>query len=87
MIIVNGWKPLIITTKRSILDAAAVLGLPLKFYDSRVSLETSPIIEMGKVLPNILYLSLALKWVSKNFCVILYLLFNGFYFGHFQKEK
>ena len=28
-----------------------------------------------------------LKWVSPNFCVILYLLFNDFYFGHFQKEK
>ena len=32
-------------------------------------------------------LFLALKWVSPNFCVVLYLLFDGFYFGHFQKEK
>ena len=31
---------------------------------------------MGKVLPNRLYLFLALKWVSPNFCVIMYLLFN-----------
>ena len=29
MIIVNGWKPLIIITKRSILDVAAVLDPPL----------------------------------------------------------
>ena len=42
---------------------------------------------MGKVLPNRLYLFLALKWVSPDFCLILYFLFNGFYFGHFQKEK
>lgn len=42
---------------------------------------------MGKVLPNRLYLSLALKWVSPNVCIIQYLLFNGFYFGHFQTEK
>ena len=42
---------------------------------------------MGKVLPNRLYLFLALKWVSPKFCVILYLLFSGFYFGHFQKKN
>ena len=30
MIIVNGWKPLTIITKRSILDVAAVLDPPLK---------------------------------------------------------
>ena len=29
VIIVNGWKPLIVTTKRSILDVAAVLDPPL----------------------------------------------------------
>ena len=29
MIIVNGWKPLTIITKHSILDAAAVLDPPL----------------------------------------------------------
>ena len=29
MIIINGWKPLIIITKRSILDVAAVLDPPL----------------------------------------------------------
>ena len=29
VIIVNGWKPLIITTKRSILDVVAALDLPL----------------------------------------------------------
>ena len=29
VIIVNGWKPLTIITKRSILDVAAVLDLPL----------------------------------------------------------
>ena len=29
VIIVNGWKPLTITTKRSILDATAVLDPPL----------------------------------------------------------
>ena len=40
-----------------------------------------------KVLPNRLYLLLSLKWVNPNFCVILYLLFDGFYFGHFQKEE
>ena len=42
-------------------------------------------IEMGKVILNRLYLFLA--WNSPNFCVILYLLFNVFYFGHFQKEN
>ena len=42
---------------------------------------------MGKVLPNRLYLLLVLKWVSPKFCVVLYLLFNGFYFGYFQKDK
>ena len=47
----------------------------------------SIITEMGEVLPNTLYLFSALKWVSPNFCVILCLLFNDFYFGHFQKEK
>ena len=31
MIIVNGWKPLTIITKRSILDVAAVLDPPLTF--------------------------------------------------------
>ena len=31
MIIVNGWKPLTIITKRSILDVAAVLDPPLVF--------------------------------------------------------
>ena len=30
VIIVNGWKPLTIITKSSILDVAAVLDLPLK---------------------------------------------------------
>ena len=30
VIIVNGWKPLTIITKRSILNVAAVLDLPLK---------------------------------------------------------
>ena len=30
VIIVNGWKPLTIITKRSILDVAAVLDPPLK---------------------------------------------------------
>ena len=33
LIIVNGWKPLTIITKRSILDVAAALDLPLdKLY-------------------------------------------------------
>ena len=31
MIIVNGWKPLTIITKNSILDFAAPLDLPLKY--------------------------------------------------------
>ena len=33
MIIVNGWKPLTIITKRSILDVAAALNPPLKLPD------------------------------------------------------
>ena len=35
VIIVNGWKPLTIITKRSILDVAAVLDLPVtsNFFD------------------------------------------------------
>ena len=33
VIIVNGWKPLTIITKRSILDDAAVLDPPLMFLD------------------------------------------------------
>ena len=32
MIIVNGWKPLTIVTKSSILDVAAVLDPPLALY-------------------------------------------------------
>ena len=31
VIIVNGWKPLTITTKHAILDVAAVLDPPLKY--------------------------------------------------------
>ena len=42
---------------------------------------------MGKDLPNRLHLFLALKWVSPNFVVILYLLFDVFYYGNFQKER
>ena len=34
VIIVNGWKPLTIITKRSILDVAAALDPPLKVVDS-----------------------------------------------------
>ena len=41
---------------------------------------------MGEILPNRLYLFLALKWDSPNFCVIIYLLFDGF-FGDVQIEK
>ena len=41
----------------------------------------------GKVLLNRLYLFLKLKWFNPSFSVILYLLFNEFYFGHFQKKK
>ena len=33
VIIVNGWKPLTITTKRSILNVAAVLDPPLRLSD------------------------------------------------------
>ena len=33
VIIVNGWKPLTITTKSSILDVAAVLDSPLKLVE------------------------------------------------------
>ena len=32
VIIVNGWKPLTIITKRSILDVATVLDPPLSFF-------------------------------------------------------
>ena len=32
VVIVNGWEPLIIITKWSILDVAAVLDLPLLFF-------------------------------------------------------
>ena len=32
VIIVNGWKPLIIITKRSILDVSAALDPPLKVH-------------------------------------------------------
>ena len=42
---------------------------------------------MGKVLPNRTCLFLTLTWVSPNSCVILYLLFNCFHVGHFQKKK
>ena len=41
---------------------------------------------MGKVLPNRTCLFLTLTWVSPNSCVILYLLFNCFHVGHFQKK-
>ena len=36
MIIVNGWKPLTITTKRFILDVAAVLDSPLGILEQSV---------------------------------------------------
>ena len=36
MIIVNGWKPLIIITKRSILDVTAVLDPLLKYLEIRI---------------------------------------------------
>ena len=37
MIIANGWKPLTIITKRSILDVAAVIDLPLDSASEKVS--------------------------------------------------
>ena len=52
-----------------------------KFHDHKIYDH-----EMGKVLPNRLYIFLALKRVSPNFCVILYLLFNGFLFWSFSKR-
>ena len=36
MIIVNGWKPLTIITKRSILDVAAALDPPLKMIHKMI---------------------------------------------------
>ena len=41
---------------------------------------------MAKILPNRLYLFLALKWVNPKFSVILYLLFNGLFLS-FSKRK
>ena len=40
VIVVNGWKPLIITTKRSILDAGATLDPPLVGMKVSVLTET-----------------------------------------------
>ena len=42
---------------------------------------------MSKVLPNRLYLFLALKWVSPNFCAVMYLLFYGFILLIFKKKN
>ena len=39
VIIANGWKPLIIITKRSILDVAAVLDPPLVIFAKRPILD------------------------------------------------
>ena len=45
-------------------------------------------IVMGyRKLQNRQYLFLSWNWINPSFCVILYLLFNGLYFGNFQKEK
>ena len=38
MIIVNGWKPLIIITNSSTLDVAAVLGPPLEIHAGNAEL-------------------------------------------------
>ena len=49
VIIVKGWKPLTIITKRSILDVAAVLDPPLKnFYKTRYVENLEEIITVGK---------------------------------------
>ena len=61
VIIVNGWKPLVIITKSSILDAAAVLDLPLckLLVDNRAHnnqiMESSACREFKGKLGNILY--------------------------------
>ena len=49
VIIVNGWKPLTIITKRSILGVAAVLDPPLNTFDQRI-----PIMRPMVLFPGVL---------------------------------
>ena len=47
MIIANGWKPLTIITKRSILDVAAALDPPLLTYNDSEILKKSLSLKLG----------------------------------------
>ena len=54
--IVNGWKPLAIITKSSILDVAAVLGPPLKLQDPQCHVEVNGSISDNFLVQTVLTL-------------------------------
>ena len=49
VIIVNGWKPLTIITKHSILDVAAALNLPLIILDGIIIMVTAKMVRPSLV--------------------------------------
>ena len=63
VIIVNGWKPLTIITKRSILDVAAVLDPPLIALDCFAQYESSKCFKFNS---KYLYLSTKVEDVFLN---------------------
>ena len=63
VIIVNGWKPLTIITKRSILDVAAVLDPPLITLDCFAQYESSKCFKFNS---KYLYLSTKVEDVFLN---------------------
>ena len=60
VIIVNGWKPLTIITKRSILDVAAALDPPLM-----ISASLECLIQYRKYFPSFSYFAINLQNKSK----------------------
>ena len=53
VIIVNGWKPLTITTKNSILDVSAVLDLPLIIGPNKSNIDVFSVTKNWKASLNL----------------------------------
>ena len=66
MIIVNGWKPLTIITKRSILDVSAVLEPPL-VKEVSMTLRQDPVVPVKLEEPNNYNESVRGRFLA-NFC-------------------
>ena len=73
VITVNGWKPVIIITKRSILDVAAALDPPLhtairnKLANKCLNVRERPgIAESSKVAPTFFCCPVNRQWLEKN---------------------